>query len=142
MLGLPALLDTGLKIIDKFIPDPEQKAKARTELLLMNQKELEEVVKSDIAQSAVNKAEAESSSFFKSGWRPAAGWTCVIGLFYTAIGKSFLTFTLTLLSITFEFPVEEIPELPSVASADLMTLLFGMLGLGAYRSYDKKQRIK
>ena len=28
-------------------------------------------------QLAINRAEAESGSLFKGGWRPAVGWVCV-----------------------------------------------------------------
>jgi len=37
MLPLAALLDVGMKVLDKFIPDPEAKAKAQQELLKMQQ---------------------------------------------------------------------------------------------------------
>ena len=37
MLGLDALLGIGGKLIDKLIPDPEQKAKAQLELAQMAQ---------------------------------------------------------------------------------------------------------
>ena len=33
MLPVAALLDVGMKVLDKFIPDPEAKAKAQAELL-------------------------------------------------------------------------------------------------------------
>jgi len=36
MFPLGALLDIGGKLIDKFFPDPEQKAKAQLELLQCN----------------------------------------------------------------------------------------------------------
>jgi regulator of replication initiation timing len=37
MLPIEALLDVGMKVLDKFIPDPEAKAKAQAELLKMQQ---------------------------------------------------------------------------------------------------------
>ncbi len=37
MLPLMALFDVGMKVLDKFIPDPEAKAKAQQELLKMQQ---------------------------------------------------------------------------------------------------------
>jgi hypothetical protein len=37
MLPLMALFDVGMKVLDKFIPDPEAKAKAQKELLQMQQ---------------------------------------------------------------------------------------------------------
>lgn len=37
MIPVAALLDVGMKVLDKFIPDPEAKAKAQAELLKMQQ---------------------------------------------------------------------------------------------------------
>jgi uncharacterized membrane protein (DUF106 family) len=38
MLPFAALLDVGMKVLDKVIPDPEQKAKAQVALMEMQQK--------------------------------------------------------------------------------------------------------
>ena len=38
MIPLMALVDVGMKVLDKFIPDPEAKAKAQAELLKMQQR--------------------------------------------------------------------------------------------------------
>lgn len=35
MIPFAAILDVGMKVLDKFIPDPEEKAKAQQELLKM-----------------------------------------------------------------------------------------------------------
>jgi hypothetical protein len=56
--GLDDIVATGLKIIDKFIPDPAEKAKAESELRSW-------LGSLDLAQMEVNKAEAESASVFK-----------------------------------------------------------------------------
>ena len=37
MLPIAMLLDVGMKVLDKFVPDPEAKAKAQMELLKMQQ---------------------------------------------------------------------------------------------------------
>lgn len=37
MIAIPALLETGMKLLDKFIPDPAQKAKAQIDLAQMAQ---------------------------------------------------------------------------------------------------------
>ena len=64
---------TGL--LDKFIEDKDQKAKLAHEIATMSQKHAQEL---SIAQIEVNKAEAQSGSLFKGGWRPAVGWVCAI----------------------------------------------------------------
>jgi len=80
------------------------------------------------AQSEVNKVEAASDSLFKSGWRPMAGWACVGGLVYQVIVRPLLAW----LSAIYSW----MPP-PSLEMDTLLTLLFGMLGLGAYRSYER-----
>ncbi len=37
MLPVAALIDVGMKVLDKFIPDPEAKARAQAELIKMQQ---------------------------------------------------------------------------------------------------------
>lgn len=82
------------------------------------------------AQSATNQIEAGSESLFKSGWRPAIGWICGFALAYQMIVRPLLGWALQ--------NVLSMPP-PSLELDTLLTLLFAILGLGAYRSYDKKR---
>lgn len=77
-----------------------------------------------MAQIEVNKEEAKSPSFWVAGWRPSVGWICSAALFY-----EFLAHPLLIGS-----GYASMPDLPV---EDLMTLLFGMLGLGAFRTVEK-----
>ena len=81
------------------------------------------------AQIEVNKTEAATDSLFKGGWRPAVGWTCVSGLFYQMVIRPILPWLIGLYT--------PVPLMPTLELDTLLTLLFGMLGLGAYRSYEK-----
>lgn len=83
------------------------------------------------AQSAVNLAEASNPNLFVNGWRPAAGWVCVLGLLYSVFLRPMISWLATIWSFSAVPPV--------IDDVILMQLLFGMLGLGALRSYDKKQ---
>ena len=64
MLPLMALVDVGMKVLDKFIPDPEAKAKAQKELLQMQQEgRLAELNADNIeAQELTERQEADMSS--------------------------------------------------------------------------------
>ena len=77
------LLDAGLKILDKVIPDPQAKAAAQLELLKLQQagefKQLEADMQLALAQTQINQVEAASPDPFRAGWRPAAGWVYVAG---------------------------------------------------------------
>jgi len=93
---------------------------------------LDNDIKLQMAQIAVNVEEAKSLSVWTSGWRPGAGWIGVAGLGYAAILEPLARFIATVgFHYTGDFPV--------INSDITMQVLFGILGLGAYRSYDKKQ---
>lgn len=93
-------------------------------------------VKMSEAQTAINAVEANNPSIFVSGWRPAIGWICGFGLFYAFLLKPLLPWLIISIGLLFGFTVA-LPLLPAIPMSDLLTLLFGMLGLGAYRSYEK-----
>jgi hypothetical protein len=82
------------------------------------------------AQNAVNLAEASNSNLFVSGWRPAAGWVCVLGLLYSVFLRPMISYFSSICGLTAVPPV--------IDTVILLELLFGMLGLGGLRSWDKK----
>lgn len=120
------------KVIDKLIPDPTAKAQAQLEVLKLQQsgefKELEVQLAIAQQQTDVNKIEAGSDSLFKSGWRPAVGWVCVIGLLYTYLLQPLLAW----LSSAYQWQAP-----PTLELGDLIVLLGGMLGLGTLRTAEK-----
>lgn len=84
------------------------------------------------SQTDINKIEAASSSLFVAGWRPAIGWICGIAFGYATILEPLLRFVSAVwLDYSGAFPV--------IDTALTLQALFGILGLGAMRSYDKKQ---
>jgi hypothetical protein len=114
-------------LLDKFIEDKDQKAKLAHEVATMAQKHALELSR---AQLDVNKAEAQHRSIFVSGWRPAVGWVCVLGMAGNFMVIPFSNFVLALL----EIPV----KIPLIDTATMMPVLMGMLGLGTLRTYEKK----
>lgn len=124
------------KVIDKIFPDKEAADKAKLELLKMQQagefKELEAELEKARMQVGVNTAEANSGSNFRGGWRPFIGWICGTGLAYAVLIQP-------LASGLIQAFVPEMKTfvMPNVQTDALMALLFGMLGLGGYRTYEK-----
>lgn len=119
-------------IIGKFKADPNisaQSAAKIAELEMEIQKaQLQAEVALSEAQNRVNEAEAKSGDKFASRWRPSIGWICAFGLSYTFIVQPLLAWG----SLNWKIAVP-----PLLNTDSLMTLLFGMLGLGAQRSWDK-----
>lgn len=74
MLPITALLDVGMKVLDKFIPDPAEKAKAQAELLKMQQEgKLAELNADNIEAQEISKrwqADMASDSWLSKNIRP------------------------------------------------------------------------
>jgi len=74
MFPLGAILDIGSKLIDKFFPDPEQKAKAQLELLQMQQNGELAQINADIAEQQEltkrQQADMASDSWLSKNIRP------------------------------------------------------------------------
>ncbi len=125
-----AVLNVGSQIIDKIWPNKDEAEKAKVRLAELAQagdlKEIELL----LGQQAINKIEAAHESVFVAGWRPGIGWICGLSLAYHYVIEPFLFFTLTALNVHV--------VLPALDMGELMTLLLGILGLGAFRSYDKR----
>jgi uncharacterized membrane protein (DUF106 family) len=85
MFPITALVDVGMKILDKFIPDPEAKAKAQQELLKMQQEgRLAELNADNIeAQEITKRQEADmaSDSWLSKNIRPLS----LIAIFFAYI---------------------------------------------------------
>jgi hypothetical protein len=127
---LPLLGD----VLDRVLPDDKSKEQAKLEVARMALEgrtiELNAIRDVDVAQAQVNAAEA-STGGFASTWRPAAGWVTVLALGYQFLIYPFLVWYST---------TNNIPAPPSVMNDDLWVLVFGMLGLGAYRTFEKVKR--
>jgi uncharacterized membrane protein (DUF106 family) len=74
MLPIAALLDVGMKVLDKVIPDPEAKAKAQVALMEMQQKgELAQIQADTAEQQELTKrleADMTSDSWLSKNIRP------------------------------------------------------------------------
>ena len=110
------------KLLESVIPDPQARQKELDRMLGA-------LAQSDLSQLEVNKAEAQSGSLFKGGWRPAVGWTCALALFYQFIGVPVAMWGFYAAGI----PIPAPPKLDGV----LMELLFAMLGIGGLRTIEK-----
>ena len=76
MLPLAALLDVGMRVLDKVVPDPEQKAKAQVALMEMQQRgELAQLQADLQEQEELTKrhaADMTSDSWLSKNIRPMA----------------------------------------------------------------------
>lgn len=83
-----------------------------------------------MGQLLINRQEAAHDNMFVAGWRPFVGWVCGAAMAYHFIALPALAFFVTMYKW-------QVPPLPAFDMGTLMTVLMGMLGLGAMRSYEK-----
>ena len=143
---ISAAFDVGKTIIEKIWPDPV--AQAREIRLLQELKQTGNLAAMNAkvalltGQMGINAKEAEHKSVFVAGWRPFIGWVGGFALAYQFIGYPLLLWAWTIAdphtAITIAFPQSE-PILPPpvLDGTELYTIILGMLGIGAMRSFDK-----
>jgi len=126
-LVIPAITS----ILDKVLPDANQAQEAKARILAMQDKaELDQIA----GQIQTNIEEAKNPNVFVSGWRPMVGWVCATALGYAAIAEPVLRFVATVgYGYQGTFPVID---------TDLtLQILGGILGLGAFRSFEKHKGV-
>jgi hypothetical protein len=128
---LQALIGPVTGLLDKFIPDADEKAKLAHEIATMAEKQAHELA---LAQIEVNKAEAASGSVFKGGWRPFIGWVCGIAFLYHFVLQPLLLFAIAVAGV-------QLPALPEFDMGTLLTVLGGLLGLGSLRTFEKTKGV-
>lgn len=124
--ALLPLIQLGSTLIEKFIPNKAEQARAEVEFLKMIQEGELKVV---LAQLEINAKEAAHPSVWVSGWRPFVGWTCGLGLAYQSIIHNILEWV----STAYQLPIPPKPD-----TETLIYVLSALLGVGALRTYEKK----
>lgn len=123
MLGIFTALSPILdKVLGAFLPDPAK----RQEVIMTI---LGQLQASDQAQMAVNQAEAGHRSIFVAGWRPFIGWCCGAAVCYQYVLTPIVLWVAQLAG----HPLPTPPKLDDI----MWELMFGLLGMGAMRSYEK-----
>ena len=128
---LEALIGPVTGLLDKFVEDKDQKARLAHEIATMAEKYAHE---SALAQVETNREEAKHKNVFVAGWRPFIGWTCGVALAWHFVLAPLVLFIAGWSGV-------QLPTLPEFDMDSLMTVLVGMLGLGAFRSYEKTKGV-
>ena len=99
--------------------------------LSLKEKELDNQVL--LGQMSINQEEAKHKSIFVAGWRPFIGWVGGIALAWKFILYPLMNWILIVSDVQLNSPI------PEIDASELYPIVLGMLGIGAMRSYDKKQ---
>lgn len=126
LLGIGSVIEGVGKVAEHFVTTDKERMALELESRKIDQQ-------NDMAQISVNTQEAQSSSLFVSGWRPFVGWVCGFGLFYVAMLNPLMQFVANMNGYTGKFP--------EIDTTITMQVLFGMLGLGGMRTYEKTKGV-
>lgn len=128
---LTQLIGPITSLLDKFIPDADEKAKLAHEIATLAERNAHE---NRIAQIETNREEAKHRSVFVAGWRPFIGWVCGVALAYHFIVQPMVIFIIVAMG-------KKVGVLPDFDMYTLVTILGGLLGLGGLRTYEKSKGI-
>lgn len=130
---IPALTD----LLDKIIPDPAARDKAKLELAKSEHaaaiEQLQLALQADQSQTTINQQEATHSSLFVAGWRPFIGWVCGAAFAYHFVAQPVIAFILINNGVSVSLPAFQMDE--------LTTVLMGLLGLGSLRTIEKIRKV-
>ena len=93
MFGIDDILSVGLKLVDKFIPDPQAKQEAQIKLLEMQQNGELAKIQADIAEQQEltkrQQADMNSDSWLSKNIRPMTLIAILLGYFTFAMMSAF-----------------------------------------------------
>ena len=125
---ISSIADLAKDAVDRFFPDKGQEEKDKMAQMVQ---EAQAQIAEAQAQIATNDTEAKSGSLFVSGARPFCIWVGGAALAYASVVQPCASFVAkTCFHYQGDFPV--------IDSTVLGQVLFGLLGLGGMRSWDKK----
>lgn len=131
--GLGSAFDFVSNIVDKIFPDKDKADQVKLEMLKLQQvgefKIADQAFELAKGQIAVNIEEAKKGGILNQ-WRPALGWVCVLAYAFNYL-------LLPLANWGAKFYDAAAPSIVALETGELTTLLFGMLGIGGMRTFEK-----
>lgn len=118
-------------VLDKILPDAQQRVEAE----LLFYKQAHEI---NLGQLDITKQEVQSQDKFVSRGRPSVVWVCSASFAYAMIGRDMLNWIIALIAVITD---NHLPELPPIDNTVMFDTLMALLGLGAYRTYEKTKGI-
>lgn len=134
LLGIGGVIEAVGKVAGDLITTDKERLAAAIEnrKLDLEERRIDQAI--DLAQIDVNKTEASTGSLFNGGWRPAIGWTCAIALFSYYVPYVLAATVLWIIQV---IQTGQLVQRPDLGIADLLGLVFAMLGMSTLRSAEK-----
>jgi hypothetical protein len=122
---LELLVSPIASLLDKVIPDADERNRLANEIATLAERQAHEIAK---AQIEVNQQEAAHKSLFVAGWRPFIGWTCGVAMASNFVVAPYVSAFAEIV-------------IPTLDLSEMMPVLGGLLGLGAFRTYEKTKGV-
>lgn len=119
---LGSLIGPVTGLLDKYVEDKDQKNALAHDIATLASKQAHEAA---MAQIEVLKEDAKGN-WFQASWRPLIGWICGISLA--------VNYMISPICAGFGIII------PQADMSVMMPLMFGMLGIGGMRSFDKLKK--
>lgn len=120
-------------VIDDLHTSDEEKLRAELDFRRLD-------VDLSLGQMKVNEAEAQNSSVFVAGWRPAIGWVGAMAMAYQFILYPFMVWGWALMQANGWVPADLKPP-PMLDTDALWVILSGILGLAGARTFEKVKSV-
>lgn len=138
LAAIPAVLNAAspllgglFQLVDELFTSPEERDTAKLRILELHHQ-------GALGQLEVNKAEAAHTSLFVAGWRPFVGWVCGLAFAWSFLLYPMFTAVVSYIAVQNGVQVD-FSGVPQADMQVMLPVLFGMLGLGAMRTYEKTQ---
>ena len=125
-----------LPLLNKAISLVPDKNKMAAQKAAMEKELLTALVDLDKEQAKIIREDAKATgpmSWMQRLWRPTLAWVCVVAFMFQFLVVPITNWYCALIG-------KEI-ILPTLDASTLTSVLFALLGMGAYRSFDKMKKI-
>ena len=119
LTGIGSIAELAGTVIQRMFPDKTK----------IEQEEMAAALVEVQGQLDTNKVEAASENLFVAGWRPFVGWVCGSGFAIQFVVGPMCQWASAIAGHEVVFPPLDL--------GTMMPLLFGLLGLGGMRSFEK-----
>lgn len=132
----PIIISSILSLISSVFGSVTQEQQAKLTLLLEENKDLNQLMSK---QADIDETEAQSTNWFVASWRPLVGWVCAISFAWQYLLLPVSSF----ICVVSGHP-EKVTQLQSLHLdySTMSSVLFGMLGLGTMRSWEKYNNVQ
>ena len=113
-------------VVDRVLESKDARDAAKLQIMELHDR-------GDLKQLEVNAKEADHQSVFVAGWRPFVGWVCGASFAWMFVVQPMLVFVVTTLGFAVDATALDMFDMEA-----MLTVLGGMLGMGALRTYERK----